>query len=881
MNIQATPSTQAKIARKACAHCGIPTDVTNSSDRAFCCSGCMGAYALIHEMGLDDYYELRKQSGVQVDSNTSSLAKLLEDPAAAGIEIKSLDGGYECARLSVEGIHCAACSWLIERMQPNIQGLYSARVRMSDNTVELVYKPTETNLHRIANRLAPLGYNLVPWSLDTDFEHEVTRGQRQHWSRIALAAFFAANSMWIGISLYAGESTGISKENEAFLRWMGALLGLLAAVLPGRIFFQTAWQSIRQRSPHVDIPVAISLTIGTIGSIYGAATAQGHIYFDSLASLILLLLIGRYIQFRAQIQARKSIGKLLRWNTPVAKVLEPDGRRTTVKSDRLKPGQIVVVAPGETFPADGILTTECTEVETSLLTGESVPTSLQRGDIVIGGTTNLTENALVQVTASGEESRVGKLLKMVKEATTYKTPWIQAADWVGKWFVIIVLMIASITWISWSMLVNMSLATQHTMALLTIACPCALALAAPLVITIALGRAAKKRIWIRDGVALERLATPGFIWFDKTGTLTTGQMTVHFWKGDDDALAMAAACESKIQHPIAQAITRFTQSRVGMNASDHECSNRFPKAESIKQIAGKGTVGLCDSKVVRVGNRRWMEESGVLITDVWEREAIVVTEQGFSVIFLSIDEEIVGLFGVGDQIKPDTIRTLRQLQSLGWQFGILSGDSQSVVDKLAKNSSDLGIHWSQTLGDQSPEEKREVVRSFKTSNKFGSTNTSAQKIDASVTPLRSPTQNSPQAIGPVVMVGDGVNDAAALAEADVGISVRGNSEQCLAIAPIYLAHTPLSSLVELMTSSREVVRGIRRCFAISLVYNCITISLAALGLIHPLIAAIFMPLSGVSVLIMAFQSRAFLSNRPYPNSNAIDFESAPQVAEVS
>lgn len=816
-----------------CSHCGLPTVETKKAERVFCCNGCMGAYAMIHELGLEDYYKLRNSSqGSQyVRESEHRIASLL-DLEAAGVQVNHLPGGMDCVRLSVDGMHCAACSWLIERTQPTIRGLHSARVRMSDHSVELIYDPEQTNIARVASRLSKIGYELSPWQDDPDYNAEVTIRQREHWAGIALAAFLAANAMWIGVALYAGESTGISAGNEYFLRWIGAILGLLSALLPGRIFLQTAWQAIRSRSPHVDIPVAVSLCIGTAGSLIGAWYGSGHMYFDSLASLVLLLRIGRYLQFRAQSISRNSIAKLLRWNSQVAHRIDDNGNRHAIPATRLVPNDLIFVEPGGIIPADGIVEDGESSVDASLLTGETIPVLIHQGSPVIGGTTNLNSAIRVRVEAAGESSRVGKLMAMVREATTYRTPWIQSADRVGRWFVVVVLLLAVGTWIGWSAASNTTVATQHTMALLTIACPCALALAAPLVITIALGRAAKRQIWIREGDCLEKLANPGMLWLDKTGTLTLGRMHVHAWNGDERWLPAIAAIECSVHHPVASAIVRYCEAHDGSeNVGDAEhLANATLNVVAVTQERGYGVKAHVDGKLMAIGNADWMERQSVTIRDQESNQALEIGNRGQTAIWVAFDGEVVGMFAVGDALRPDAAESLREIQSMGWNIGILSGDHAQVVEKIADNLREQGIKIDHVLGGQSPEDKLRVIR-------------------------QSLSSESRQ----TVMVGDGVNDAGALAAADVGIAVRGNSEQSLAIAPVYIANPRLGSLVDLMRASQEVVVGIRRCFIASLLYNAITISLAIAGLIHPLIAALFMPLSGLTVLTMALNSRTFVS----------------------
>ena len=816
------PSDSVRIERP-CSHCGLPTYSQRQAETVFCCNGCVGAYALIHDLGLESYYDLRTEkiaTGFESGETQRSRTEMLEDLIAAGVSVETMSDGMCSVRLAVDGLHCAACIWLIERMQPTMPGLLSVQVRMSDRTIELVYDPHRTQPVDVSRKLARLGYSLSPWTMDSEDDRGFQQQQRDHLVGIALAAFLAANAMWIGVALYAGEATGISAGHEAFLRWVGTLLAVVAAMLPGRIFFQAAWQAIRTRTPHVDIPVALSLLMGVVGSILGAARGVGHIYFDSLASLILLLRVGRFIQFRVQYRTSLSLNRLLRWNMVTANRIELDGTRKTVPASRLRVGDRIEVGPGETIAADGIVSSGSSSVDTSLLTGETSPVSVRMGESVVGGTTNISASVEVSITAAGETSRVGRLMELVRNAASHRTPSVMAADRVSKWFVLVVLLLSVVTWGAWTYCVNITVATEHTMALLTIACPCALALAAPLVITVALGRAARRQIWIRDGECLERLATPGTLWLDKTGTLTSGRASVLTWHGTDEGLQYAAALEQSVHHGIANAICEYAKQSVDQisNASVTE----------LEQCLGKGVSGLVDGAAVAVGSEAWMQEQGVPVSTQWLRLQAFALSQNRSVAWLSVAGVVCGMFELGDPLREDVVETLQALAARGWKLGILSGDRQEIINGLVDTLRNKGVTIDMALGQQSPEDKLDVLRRSKNNGK-----------------------------GPSVMVGDGVNDAAALAMADVGIAIRSGSGQSLAAAPVFLANNRLASVVELMDASKCVVRGIRRCFAASLIYNTVTISLAISGWIHPLIAAVLMPISGLTVLAMAMSTKAF------------------------
>ncbi len=831
-----------------CAHCGLtvdvagmttaqlqqlvnvdaPSDYTDAPNRpSFCCYGCMGAYALIHEFGLDDFYGLRRSSAYQprVEVRGDESIEVLRDLDQAGVAVERDATGRCQVRLSIDGIHCAACSWLIENLPATLQGFESARVRMGDQSVELVYDPAHTSPVEIAQRLIKLGYRLSPMSDEPTDSIQDQRLQREHWVGIATAFFIAANAMWIGIALYAGERTGMSDGNEQFLRWIGAGLGLLAALFPGQIFFRSAWMALRTRTSHVDIPVALALGVGTCGSIAGAAWGRGHIYFDSLASLVLLLRIGRYVQFRSQHRTGHSIRQLLRSNLWIAHKLDPDGTRRVVPASRLSPGDEIEVMAGQVIPADGVLSGGRSAIQTALLTGESHPRPVGPGDQVAGGCINLGSPIRIQVSAVGVQSRVGQMMELVRHATTDRTPLVRRADRIGGWFVAIVLVSSAISWLVWFERAGIVVATQHTIAMLTIACPCALAIAAPLVITIALGRAAREQIWIRSGECLERLATPGHLWFDKTGTLTCGQVRVEHWSGAESDLVKIGALESCSQHVIARPIAAYCERTIR--------SSTPLRVEHVQQVDGHGIEGTVDGQQIVIGNRSFLENRGIEfpsdLSDAIDRNN---GPKGWSMVWAAIDRIPCGYFAIGDSLRPHVARMLKALSDRGWTMGILSGDEQSAVDRVADSLRSGGVPLTEVLGEMSPEHKLQKVVASRAQNR-----------------------------GPVVMVGDGVNDAPALAAASVGIALKGNSMVSLRNAPVFIPEHPLESIVDLVDASRGAVRAIYCCFAVSLIYNAVTLTLAALGWIHPWIAAILMPISGLTVLAIAFRAKTFVRHQ--------------------
>ena len=806
-----------------CAHCGLPTVVSPAAIRSpaidpeqvFCCQGCRGAYELIQGWGLESYYELRDQGfGSARTPASGAIAReaAFEDDAFLGLSKPIPEGdGLLAAQFALHGLHCAACAWLIENAAARTPGWQLARVKMSDHTVKVVFDPQQIRLSRIAKLIGQLGYELLPLTgqRDDHFRWE----NRKLLVQIAVAGFLAANAMWIAIALYAGEASGVAESHRTFFRLMGTALGVAAVMLPGRTFFTGALASLRMRTPHMDVPVALGLLVGTCVGSVNALTGRGDVYFDSLAVLVFLLLIGRWIQFRQQHRAARAIDLLLRVTPRHARRIDADGQDSWVLAESLQPGDTVRVAAGESVPVDGRIVRGQSTLDRSLLTGESRPVAANVGDNVSAGTVNMARAIDVAVEAIGRESRIGKIMQTVETAMADKTPVVQLADRIGGVFVVVVTVLAVITLLAWSRQ-GWDVAAAHATSLLIVACPCALALATPLAIAVSLGRAAGSKLLIRDGASLQQLARPGMIWFDKTGTLTEGRARAELIFGSADALQHAAAVERGCCHPISDAIVRL--------AADHATStSAVPTHASASEAACSSEVhvgGICGESAghrVHVGNLAFMHTSHIQVDDTMLGAVESCLSAAASPVVIAVDDVAVAVLGISDPLKAQARDVISQLKQFGWNVGILSGDHPEVVQHVARQ---IGIDPSRAFGGLTPEDKLAVVRD----------------------PARAT----------VLMIGDGANDAAALAAADIGVAVRGGAEVSLQAAPIFLASGNLSGVTDLIHGAGRTASLIVAAFAVSLGYNLVAVSLAMAGHITPLMAAVLMPISSVTVLSM-------------------------------
>lgn len=804
----------------SCAHCQLPVPtglVAPGSLHQFCCTGCSTVWQLLHAEGLEAFYQIcHSVSSRPIQANnTLEDCSEFDDPSFQATYVRQLPNGLNEVRLMLEGMHCAACVWLVEKLPLFCPGVQNCQAQLLSRQVMIRWNQSQLPLSQITGRLSQLGYVCYPAS-DSIRSSLNQREMHQHLLRLGIAGLCAGNSMLIAFALYGGLFDGISHEHETILRWVSAGLGLIALTWPGATFFQGAWRALRTKTPHMDVSLAIGLSAGSIMGLFNSIVGRGEIYFDSLCMLIFVLLVGRFLQYRQQQRAAESL-MLFRSLTPRVAY-----RKTTTGIERvptisLQPDDHVEVRVGDLIPADGIVLSGQSTLDQSLLTGESVGVPIQPGGFVTAGATNLSSVLHIRVAAIGRNSRIGRLLDLVESASLAHTPIVELANRVSGYLIYLVFILSAVTLAIWWQS-GVDIAINHTIALLIVACPCALGLATPMTIAIAQGRAARNKILIRRGDVFELLSQPGIIWLDKTGTITEGKVTLKDWKGDEDVIPLVLSVEQGIVHPIAVSLIASLETRVG--------KVKCKPCEQQRYHPGHGVEGIVANRHVVVGSRAMMDHCKIGVPSSVDQHVSNWLRFGWTPVYIACDGMLVAHAALGDTIREDAARCLGSLRQAGWQIGILSGDHQAIVHHIADQ---LAIPESKAQGEVTPERKLEII------------------------------QQSRSMYRTVVMVGDGVNDAAALAAASVGVAVQGGAEVALQAAPVYLGQPGLAPLVELMHGSKRTLTAIKRGLIVSLGYNLTAIGLAVAGIVTPLLAAILMPISSLTVTILAASQRTFRS----------------------
>lgn len=804
-----------------CAHCGLPVAsglIDPGADEQFCCHGCRGARELICSLGLDGYYRIRGEQAAGEQSAVASgrTYEEYDHEAFLGRYAEPLGDGSMRVRFLACSIHCAACVWLIEKLPRIVDGVIDARVDLGRRSVEVRWDPARVALSRIARQMDGLGYAPSPWRGRERHEAE-RRHNRDMIVRLGVSGALAGNVMLISFALYGGVFHGIDALYESLFRWVSLLLSVVSLAWPGSVFFRGAVASLKTRSLHMDTPVALGLLAGGVSGAINTVRGTGEVYFDSVTALVFLLLMGRYLQHRKQQRASDAL-ELLGAVTPSAARLVAGDDVRPVPIEALQAGDVVEVLAGEVVPADGEVSRGESSMDYSVLTGESEPIQTGAGDAVPAGAVNLSAVIRVRVSATGEATRIGRLMSLVRDAAMHRAPIARLADRVAQRFIAVVLTLAVVTFGVW-MVVEPSRALGNTVALLIVTCPCALGLATPLALAASIGRGAQHGFLIKGGDSLEALAhRGGTIVLDKTGTITRGAVSLVEWIGDEEAKALVGAGERDCAHPIARALTRAFDTEglvVERSAYEH----------------GGGLTARVDGRELVIGSPEYVEERVGGVDRAFGSTIESAGARALTPVVVAVDGRVSALALLGDPIRDDASEMIGRARAMGWDVVMLSGDHPRVARAVGER---LGLDASASIGGATPEQKAAFVRAC--------------------------------AARPVVMVGDGVNDAAAMMSADVGVAVHGGAEASMQAADVYLSNQGLNPLVELLDGARRTIRTIKVCMVVSASYNLVCAGLAVSGLITPLLAAVLMPLSSLTVVTIAYRSGSFGRGSVEPGS---------------
>ncbi len=798
-----------------CFHCGTIapskkwtlSESEQSAPLIFCCQGCLTVFQILSARGLEAYYEIKKKAGsfrpATPVGGPSHGDEYLDDPELRRHYATEVSPGLQQMQFYLEGIHCAACVWLIEKVPDFVPGVISVRLEVGRSVVS-VQARKDLAWSSVARQFREFGYSPHPVR-EGEGEQFEAKENRSLLIKVGVAGACTGNIMLMAVSLYGG-ATGVLAE---WFRWISFLLFLPVLFWSALPFYKSAYSNLRMKSVSVDVPIVLGIVLGFVASVVNLVQGSAHIYFDSLSMLVFLLLASRYILKRTGQNALRSSSLAHFMGPSVARRYagaEPNETQE-VSVEVLRPGDVVEVRVGETIPVDGVVVQGESRLNCALLTGESEPQKVVAGDVVFAGTLNEQTPLRIRVSASGVATRVGQILKTIQQGSVKKAPIVQLTDRVARYFVSAVLGGGLLSFFIFAGVMQLGFeeALNRTLALVIVSCPCALALATPLALTRAMGQAARRGILIKSAEVIERIVSVKNVFVDKTGTLTEGRFEVLSWEQKDqpeDRFEIEQAVlelEKRSTHSIAKAVVRYLISK----KSGKETST-FAGIVDFQERLGKGVFG-------RIRGHGY---------ELRRVDALSMNSQ----VGVYRDSRLCAIIELGDQVREDSAVSIQQLGRRGLPMAILSGDSPAVVKRVAGA---VGIGNQNAWGGLGPEQKQERVVAHPFS----------------------------------LMVGDGANDAQALNAAFVGVAVHGGMEISLRVADVYLARPGLGPLVELFDLSTSTLGVIRRNLVFSLLYNLLGISFALIGKVNPLFAALLMPLSALTVYVSTWVGSRGLRER--------------------
>lgn len=757
-----------------CVHCDeqalVPVFLPQDREHKlpFCCSGCSTVYELLKEKSLTSYYEIKNSAGIlkrrsPVEISKSNFSYLDDERFEKDHSYYSSDH-HRVMDFYLEGIHCLACLWLIEKLPEFQPGVLSSKLDLEKSVVSIVIGP-EGKFSAVARELDKLGYRPHALSTNENSNNLRMKEERSYLKRLGVAGAAAGNIMIYSFALYSGASDTTAKIFNA----LTVILAVPVFTYSAWPFYLSAWTALKNRTLSIDIPIAMSLVMGFIMGLIGLFHSFEENYFDSLTALVFLLLLSRY--FLRKIQDKGLSANDLHYFYHTESVL----RKTEmgfeeIHTDFLQAGDLIKVRREEFIPADGVVTEGESYLNNSLLTGESMPDKVKAGHPVFSGTQNMGSDLIMRVEKTNKDSRLGKILKNVEQGWALRSRTVDLTSEVAKYFTLTVILLSCVLFVSLLPDRGFSFALTRALTLLIVTCPCALAISVPLTFHRSLSLAAANGIIVKSDEVFEKLSLSKKIFLDKTGTITMGKIQISELTSEKSLFDEIFSLEHQSRHPVARALTEL--------AIQHKAA--LKTVTEHKEVPGKGVEGFIDGHFFEITKNEIRE-----------------------------DGKVVGTFKVRDGIRNDSPAIITRLQNSGYQVSILSGDKEDIVHSLARETGILTAY-----SEISPERKVELVKSP------GS-----------------------------VMVGDGANDAMALEGADVGIAVSGAMDIALRASDVYLSTPGLMGVEKIIILSQETMKIVKRNLILSIFYNLISVVFVFTGVINPLVAAIVMPVSSLTVLI--------------------------------
>ena len=778
-----------------CSHCQLEFDTSamiyekGEKDLFFCCNGCQGVYHLLSNDGLSSFYDkigknnLQKPLALGVDSSNFDMESFKKR------YIKTTKEGFSRVDLIIEGIHCAACIWLNEKILDETDGVVEAKINFTTNKAKIIWDETIIPLSHIIDKIRSIGYNAYPYE-QTISSTKSTQNNRDYFLRMSVAIFASMNIMMIGVAKYTGFFTGMSENMLQMVHFAEWIFATPVLFYSGWIFFRGAYFGLRNKIITMDFLVISGASLTYIYSLYILFGGSGHSYFDSVAMIITFVLVGKYLEVLGKKDAMDVMDSI-KAQIPLEATIIKDDSKEIIPIDSIAIGDIIEVKNGEKASVDGVVISGTTSFDESTLSGESLPVEKTIGDKIFSGTINLDRVIRYKATKDYAHSTLNHIVELLEEALSSKPKIEEMTNELSKYFSITILLLASITFGSWYLFgLDFENSLIITISVIVIACPCALALATPIASLVGISWLGKEGLLFKEAKFIETLSKATTVVFDKTGTLTQGKLQVISLSIPLDQLDIHTtnllySLADSSTHPVSRAIAHYLK--------EHIPNIQTISLDTIEQIPAVGIRASHDGVEIFGGR-----------TD----KNLENTSYTFS-----IKNQPIITFELTDQLRDDAKATIEFLHKNNIETIICSGDNENVVRKIAKELAIKEYHFG-----ISPQEKGPLVTQLRNNEKI------------------------------VVMVGDGINDTLALSLADIAIAMGNGSDVALSVSDIVILNDKLEGIKKSFIISKRTFSFIKQNLAISLVYNLITIPIAVMGYVIPLVAALSMSLSSLLVV---------------------------------
>lgn len=731
-------------------------------------------------------------------------------------KIKAIGYDVETEKLdlSIYGMTCAACSNRIEKVLSKIDGVENAVVNLANETATVTFYRNVVTEQDIIDKIKTIGYDAkVRRSKEKTDSYKEKERKKMRTKLIIAAALSIPLLLTMLDHLF-----GIPVPNILLNPWFQFALATPIQFIIGWQFYESAYKNLKTKNANMDVLVALGTSAAYFYSLYEAVLTIGnpnyipHLYFETSAILITLILLGKYLEKNAKSKTTEAISKLLQLQAKEARVIR-DGKEMMIPIEEVVVSDRIIIKPGEKIPVDGVIVKGTTSVDESMLTGESIPIEKQVGAKVIGATINLNGTIEMEAEKVGEDTALASIVQAVEAAQGDKAPIQRMADVISSYFVPIVVGIAFITFIIWITLVTpgqLEPSLTAAIAVLVIACPCALGLATPTSIMVGTGKGAQSGILFKGGEHLENTHQLTTIVFDKTGTITKGKPEVTDFTGDESLLQLVASAEKGSEHPLAEAVVTYAQNK----------NMELMETEQFEAIPGHGIRAVVDGKELFIGTRKLMRDHGI---DIDEQEEMMyrLENEGKTAMFIAVDYKYAGIIAVADTVKDTAKEAMEQLKAMNIELVMLTGDNERTAKAIADQ---VGIN--RVIAEVLPEQKAEKIKQLQAEGKK------------------------------VAMVGDGINDAPALATADIGIAIGTGTEVAIEAADVTIMAGELLLVPKAIRLSGSTIRNIKQNLFWAFAYNTIGIPIAAAGLLAPWIAGAAMAFSSVSVVLNALRLKS-------------------------